>query len=200
MNKSAMKKWLYAFVLSVFNTPKLGKMRIFKSLGFFFVLYTLLNNKLIHAERKGRHEVHIMRKAELEALVAQQAQTIAQMNAKLDEVLKEAQSSKPAPKAKSTGKVKDAVFMKYNPETGKRDIEKPCTQAQKKVWENRANSYNPKTAEELQAITDAFKWSAKLDNAIKQNPAITRKEIVALGGKGCTKEMLKARKRELKVR
>lgn len=59
---------------------------------------------------------------------------------------------------------------------------------------------NRKTPEELQAITDAFKWTKALDNAIKANPGISTREIHELGGKGCTKQMLKARKVELGVR
>ena len=109
--------------------------------------------------------------------------------------------SKPAPKAKSTGKEKTAVFMKYNKETGKRDIAKPCTEAQKAAWE--AHPYKErtkKTPEELAAYTEAFKWTAKLDKAIKANPSISCKQIHELGGKGCTRELLRDRKVELGVR
>ena len=69
-----------------------------------------------------------------------------------------------------------------------------------KAYAERAEKRERKTVEELQAITDAFKWTAKLDKAIKANPSISTKEIHELGGKGCTKQMLKARKVELKVR
>lgn len=68
------------------------------------------------------------------------------------------------------------------------------------AYAERAENRERKSKEELQAITDAFKWTAKLDKAIKANPSISTKEIHELGGKGCTKQMLKARKVELKVR
>jgi len=59
---------------------------------------------------------------------------------------------------------------------------------------------NRKTPEELQAYTDAFEWTKALDKAIKANPSITCRQIHELGGKGCTKPMLKERKVYLKVR
>lgn len=96
-------------------------------------------------------------------------------------------------------KEKSAVFMKYNKQTGKRDIAVPCTPEQKIAWEKfTSRSYVSK--EELQAITDAFTWTPALDAAIVANPAISAKQIHALGGKGCTREMLAQRKVELKVR
>lgn len=103
------------------------------------------------------------------------------------------QAPTPAPAQKTE------IFMKYNTETGERDIEVPCTPAQKAAWEKRA-SRTYKSKEELQAITDAFKWTKALDKAIKDNPAISNKQIHALGGKGCTRDMLAQRKVELGVR
>jgi len=69
-----------------------------------------------------------------------------------------------------------------------------------KAYAERAENRERKSKEELQAITDAFKWTAKLDKAIKANPSISTKEIHELGGKGCTKQILKERKVALKVR
>jgi len=77
------------------------------------------------------------------------------------------------------------------------------SQAQFNAWKayaERSSKRVRKTAEELQAYTDAFKWTKALDKAIKANPSITCKQIHELGGKGCTKPMLKERKVALGVR
>lgn len=101
-----------------------------------------------------------------------------------------------------SGKPKDAVFMKYNPETGKRDIPKECTQAQKAVWEKRANSYVDVHTEagkaELKARTEkahaAWKPSKEFLAWIDKNPCCTRDEAAAHGFKG-TRADLKEWKR-----
>lgn len=69
-----------------------------------------------------------------------------------------------------------------------------------KAYAERTERREHKTPEELQAYTDAFKWTKALDKAIKTNPSITCKQIHELGGKGCTKPMLKERKVALGVR
>ena len=95
-------------------------------------------------------------------------------------------------KQEQTKKVKDTPFLKKDGTTVM------TTAAQAAQWEKYRNSAS--SLEQAKAATAAFKWTPALDAAIKANPAITTREIHELGGKGCQREMLKARKRELGVR
>lgn len=129
--------------------------------------------------------------AQLNALVAQAvAQALAVSGSKPDKA--------PTSKKSTTKSTKKFPFPKKDG-----TIAYAKSQKQLDAWKayaERAERREHKTPEELQAYTDAFKWTKALDKAIKANPSITCKQIHELGGKGCTKPMLKERKVALGVR
>lgn len=121
-----------------------------------------------------------------QALAAQQAQVSGKKADKAPTSKKSTTTKTPSKKVK---------FVKKN---GEVLMVTPKQKANMERYRDRGS--NRKTPEELQAYTDAFEWTTELDKAIKKNPAITCKQIHELGGKGCTKPMLKERKVALGVR
>ena len=130
--------------------------------------------------------------------------TQAQLNAIIAEAVAGALavSGKKADKAptskKSTSTKAPSKKVKFVKKNGDVLMVTPKQKANMERYRDRGSNY--KTPEELQAYTDAFEWTKDLDKAIKANPAITCRQIHELGGKGCTKPMLKERKVYLKVR
>ena len=124
-----------------------------------------------------------------QALAAQQAQ-----QAKADK----------APQVSKTGKKKTATFMKFNPETGKRDIAVKCTPGQKRAWEAHSNRTYVSAEERQERFAEhaekmsTYKPSKALKDAIKRDRAsitfAVAKEQYGFVG---TKQTLKALKAEV---
>lgn len=92
--------------------------------------------------------------------------------------------------APKTTSEKSATFMKYNPETGKRDIEVKCTPAQKAVWEKRSASYKEFDKEAWEQKRASYKPSKELKDAIKKNrAAVTHKVAKEMGFVGTKKDL-----------
>lgn len=135
-------------------------------------------------------------KAQLDALVANAvADALAQVSTTKSSKGRKAPTSTKSNSTTGKAPSKKVKFVKKN---GEVLMVTPKQKANMERYRNRGS--NRKTPEELQAITDAFKWTKALDKAIKDNPSITCRQIHELGGKGCTKPMLKEHKVALGVR